>query len=58
VRAFDEAGHIGDDVGFQIRLLAYGDHAKVGFESGERVVGDLGPRGGDAGDERGLAGVG
>jgi hypothetical protein len=58
VRAFDEAGHIGDDEGLLLRLLADGDHAEVGFEGGEGVVGDLGPRGGDARDERGFAGVG
>ena len=58
MRAFNEAGHVGDDEGFQIGLLADGDHAEVGFEGGERVVGNLGPRGGDAGDERGFAGVG
>ena len=43
VRAFDQAGHIGDDEGFLLRLLADGDHAEVGFEGGEGVVGDLGP---------------
>jgi hypothetical protein len=58
VRALDEAGHVGDDEGLLVRLLAHGDHAEVGLEGGEGVVGDLGPRGGDARDERGLAGVG
>ena len=41
-----------------VRLLAHGDDAEVGFERREGIVGDLGPRGGDARDERGLAGVG
>ena len=58
VRAFDEAGHVGDDEGLLIRLFAHGDDAEVGFEGGEGVVGDLGLGGGDAGDEGGLAGVG
>ncbi len=40
------------------RLLADGDHAEVGLEGGEGIVGDFGAGGGDAGDERGLAGVG
>jgi len=56
--AFDEAGHIGDDEGLLLRLLAHGDHAEVGLESGEGVVGDLGFGGGDARDERGLARIG
>ena len=58
VRAFDEAGHVGDDEGLLVGLLADGDHAEVGLEGGEGVVGDFGLGGGDAGDERGLAGVG
>jgi len=58
MRAFNEAGHVGDDEGFKIRLLADGDHAEVGLEGGEGVIGDFGARGGDAGDESGLAGVG
>jgi hypothetical protein len=56
--AFNEAGHVGDDEGLLIWLLADGDDAKVGLEGGEGVVGDFGPGGGDAGDEGGLAGVG
>jgi hypothetical protein len=58
VRAFNKSGHIGDDEGLLLRLLADGDDAEVGFEGGEGVVGDFGARGGDAGDERGFAGVG
>ena len=58
VRALNQARHVGDDEGLLIRLLAHGDHAEVGFEGGEGVVGDLGLGGGDAGDERGLAGIG
>ena len=56
--AFNEAGHIGDDEGLLIGLLADGDHAEVGFEGGEGIVGDFGPGGGDAGDEGGFACVG
>ena len=56
--AFNEAGHIGDDEGLLVGLLAYGDDAEVGFEGGEGVVGDFGLGGGDAGDKGGLAGVG
>ena len=36
---------------------AGGDHAEVGHERRERVVGDLGPRAGQRGDEAGLAGA-
>ena len=41
-----------------VGLLADGDHAEIGLEGGEGVVGDFGLGGGDARDERGLAGVG
>ena len=58
VRALDKPGHVGDHKGLLVRLLAHGHHAEVGLEGGERVVGDLGPGGGDARDERGFAGVG
>ena len=58
MRAFNEPGHVGDDEGLLVRLLAHRDHAEIGLESGEGIVGDFGARGGDAGDERGLAGVG
>ena len=34
------------------------DHAQVRFQRGEGVIGDLGPRGGDARNQRGFAGVG
>ena len=37
VRALDQAGDVGHDVG----LVADLDHAEVGLERGERVVGDL-----------------
>ena len=58
VRAFNKAGHVGDNVGELIGLLADGDDAEVGFEGSEGVVGDFGPGGGDARDQSGLAGVG
>ena len=44
--------------GLLVGLLAYADYAEVGFEGSEGVVGDFGLGGGDAGDERGFAGVG
>ena len=58
MRAFNEAGHIGDDEGLLVGLLADGDHAEIGFEGGEGIIGDFGLGGGDAGDERGFAGIG
>ena len=58
VGALDESGHVGDDVGLLIGLFADGDDAEVGLEGGEGVVGDFGLGGGDARDERRLAGVG
>src|ERR1017187_6329238 len=42
VRAFDQAGNIGDHEAAEIRELG---HAEVGFKRGEGVVGDFGPRG-------------
>ncbi len=53
--AFDEAGDVGDDdsaVAFEF------DDAKLRFERGEGIVGDLGPGGGDRSQQRALAGVG
>ncbi len=58
MRAFNQSGHVGDDEGLLVGLLADRDHAEIGLEGGEGIVGDFGARGGDAGDERGLAGVG
>ena len=58
VGAFDESGHVGDDIGELIGLLADGDNAEVGLEGGEGVVGDFGPGGRDARNEGGFAGVG
>ena len=54
--ALDEAGHVGDG---RAALVALGElhDAEVGFERRERVVGDLGRRGGDRGEDRRLAGV-
>ena len=45
-RALDEAGHVGDRVADVARL----DDAEVRVQRRERVVGDLGPRGGDRRD--------
>lgn len=58
VRALDEAGNVGNDEGLLVGRFADGDDTEVGLESGEGVVGDFGFGGGDARDERGLAGVG
>ncbi len=51
--SLDEAGYVGDDEG----RVAGRDHAEVGDQRGERVVGDLGPGPRDRRDERGLAGA-
>ena len=53
-RALDQAG----DVRHHEAALVEGDHAEVREERGERVVGDARARGGDAAQQRGLAGVG
>ncbi len=58
VRAFDEAGQVGDGEGLVVGRVADLDDAEVGFEGGEGVVGDLGLGGGEARDEGGLADVG
>ena len=42
VRALDEARDVGDD---EAPLVGEADHAQVGDQRGERVVGDLRPRG-------------
>ena len=52
--ALDQAGDVGDGEG----RLAGRDHAEVGHQGGERVVGDLGPGPRDRGDQAGLAGAG
>ena len=54
MRAFDEARHVGHD---EAAVVAQGHDAQVRRQRRERVVGDLRPRGRDARDERGLAGV-
>ena len=46
-------GHVGD----REHDLAGADHAEVGHQRGERVVGDLGPGRGQRGDQRRLAGA-
>ncbi len=52
--ALDEAGDVGDGEGG----VAGRDHAEVGHQRGERVVGDLRPRPRQRRDEAGLAGAG
>src|SRR5439155_13333581 len=54
VGALDETGDIGDDEGAG---AAHPDHAEVGLERGEGIVGDPGARGGDGGEEAALPGV-
>ena len=58
VSAFDEAGKVGDGEGEFVGEVADLDDAEVGLEGGEGVVGDLGPGGGEARDQGGLADVG
>nr|BFF11553.1 hypothetical protein GCM10025699_28560 [Microbacterium flavescens] len=53
-RALDEAGNVGDGEPDFSRL----HDAEVGVQRGERVVGDLRPRGRDGRDQTGLAGRG
>src|SRR6516162_3013084 len=52
--AFDEPGDIGND---EAAVIAQADNAEIGRQRGEGVVGDFGPCGGDARDERGFAGI-
>jgi hypothetical protein len=54
VRAFDDAGNIGHN---ERAVIAELNDAEVRFERGERVIGDLGSGGGDARDQRALAGI-
>jgi len=53
-RAGDQAGHVGDGEGD----LARADHAQIGHQGGERVVGDLGAGGRQNRDEGRLASAG
>src|SRR5207237_2484295 len=57
---FDESGNIGDDEagGIGIAALAQQNDAQIGLESGEGIIGDLGPGSADARDQRALAHVG
>ena len=50
----DQPGDVGDGVDLGPR----GHHAEIGFQGGERVVGDLRPGRGQHRDQRGLAGAG
>ena len=56
MRALDQSRNIGDDERPVIAVVG-GDDAQVRLERGEGVIGDLGPRGRDARNQRGLAGV-
>ena len=55
LRALDQPGHVGDD---EAAIAAQRHDAEVRRQRRERVVGDLRPRRGDAGDQRRLARVG
>jgi hypothetical protein len=55
VRAFDDAGNVGDD---ERSIPGQRHDAKVRNQRREGVIRDLGTRGGDDGQERRLAGVG
>ena len=53
-RSFDQPGDVGDD---HLERVVESHDAEVRFEGRERVVGDLGLRGGDAADQRALSRV-
>ena len=55
MRAFDEAGNVGDD---EFLGVGQADDAELRVQGGEGVVGDFRPGGGDDGEEGGLAGIG
>ena len=48
VRAFDQAGNVGDHKTDFVLGIAHRDHAEIGLQSSERIVGDLRPRRRDA----------
>src|SRR5882762_2365563 len=64
MRAFDEAGKIGDDksaaeLGAVPTGAAVGvDYPEIGLQRGKGVVGDFRARSRDDGNQRGLAGIG
>src|SRR5262245_61466015 len=55
VGAFDEPRHVRDD---EAAVVAERNHTKVWYQRREGIVGNLGPRGGDARDERRFSSVG
>ena len=57
-RALDQSGDVGHHELGTVALSPHAHHPEMRFERGERVVGDLGPGGGDGGDQRRLPGVG
>src|SRR6516162_9988059 len=57
MRTFYKPGNIGDDEALLLRPLAYDHHPQVRLEGGKRVVGNLGARGGDRGDQSGLTDI-
>ena len=58
VGAFDQAGDVGDDEADFICLFADDHHAEIRLQGGEGIVGDFRARGGNTGNQRGLADVG
>jgi hypothetical protein len=70
MRAFNQAGKIGDDEGAAdiggafvgasagLRNAVGADDSEIRFEGGEWVIGNFGARGGDYGNQRGFASVG
>ncbi len=56
--AFDQPGNVGHDELGAVAHPAQADHAQVGLERGERVVGDFGLGRGDDGNEGRLPGIG
>ena len=57
VRAFDQAGNVGDDEADFVRRLPDGDHAQVWLQCGERIVRNLRTCGRDARNQRGLPNI-
>src|SRR5258708_19342884 len=54
-RSFDESGDVGDH---ETAVDSYPRHSEVRMQSGKRVVGDLGARGGNGANESGFSGIG
>jgi hypothetical protein len=57
MRALDQARNIRNDEGALRAWISHADHAEIGFECRKRIVGNLGPRRGDARNEGRLSGI-